>query len=167
MLRIDRDGMVNDPRVRRRRFTTLERGEMPLVNGIVVHQTGGATAQSTFNSYQQSNFGAHFLVDKDGAVYQTASLFKRTNHVGLLRSRCLARHSCTPAELKALQKAGPRDRNRIEQRKDFPDRFPANRDSIGIELVGEYNRNPDFGKVPGADEYVYVSVTAAQNTVLR
>jgi len=167
MLRIDRDGMVLDPRVRARRFGTLERGAMEVVNGIIVHQTGGATAQSTFNSYQKSLFGAHFLVDKDGTVYQTASLYKRTNHVGLLRSRCLARHSCAPAELKALHKAAPRTENRIEQRKSFPDRFPANRDSIGIELVGEYKPNPDFGKVRGADEFVYVPVTVDQNSTLR
>ena len=65
MLRIDQDGMVLDARVRLRRFGTLERGPMVVVNGIIVHQTGGATAQSTFNSYQKSLFGAHFLVDKD------------------------------------------------------------------------------------------------------
>ena len=167
MLQIDKDGMVHNALVRWRRFPTLERGPMPVVNGIVVHQTGGATAQSTFNSYQQSVHGAHFLIDKDGTVYQTASLHSRTNHVGLLRSRCLARHNCKPADLKALQKTGPRGGNRLEQRKAFPDRFPANRDSIGIELVGEYNPNPEFGKVRGADEYVYVSVTDAQNASLR
>lgn len=167
MFRIDKDGMVHSALVRLHRFKKLERGTMPVVNGIIVHQTGGATAQSTFNSYRQSIHGAHFLIDKDGVVYQTASLHSRTNHVGLLRSRCLARHSCKPADLKALQKAGPRGENRREQTKSFPDRFPANRDSIGIELVGEYNPNPDFGKVPGADEYVYVSVTEAQNASLR
>ena len=167
MLRIDKDGMVRNALVRLRRFSSLERAPMPVVNGVIVHQTGAATAQSTFNSYQQGNHGAHFLIDKDGAIYQTASLFRRTNHVGLLRSRCLARHSCKPASLKALEKAGPREQNRQEQRKDFPDRFPANGDSIGIELVGEYDPNPESGKVRGADEYVYVPVTDAQNASLR
>jgi len=167
MLQVDKDGMVHNVLVRRRRFVSLERGPMPVVNGIVVHQTGGATAQSTFNSYQQSAYGAHFLIGKDGTIHQTASLYRRTNHVGLLRSRCLARHTCKPADLTALKKAGPRGENRREQRKAFPDRFPANRDSIGIELVGEYNPNPEFGKVRGADEYVYVSVTDAQNASLR
>jgi len=36
-----------------------------------------------------------------------------------------------------------------------------------VELVGEYNRNPDFGKVRGADEFVYVAVTDEQNGALR
>ncbi|MGY0556606.1 MULTISPECIES: peptidoglycan recognition protein family protein [unclassified Lysobacter] len=167
MFRIDKDGVVRSALVEARRFTALERGDMPVVNGIVVHQTGGSTAQSTFNSYRNSNIGAHFLIEKDGKIYQTASLYKRANHVGLLRSRCLERHVCAPAELKRLQSATLRTRSTMEYGKAFPDRFPSNRDSIGIELVGEYNRNPDFGKVRGADEFLYVPVTDEQNAALR
>jgi len=138
MFRIDKDGMVRSALIEVRRYTSLERGDMPVVNGIVVHQTGGSTAQSTFNSYANSTVGAHFLIDKDGAIYQTASLYKRVNHVGLLRSRCLERHNCQPAELKRLRAATLRQRSTMEHGKAFPDRFPSNRDSIGIELVGEY-----------------------------
>lgn len=167
MFRIDGDGMVRSALIEARRYTSLERGDMPVVNGIVVHQTGGSTAQSTFNSYANSTVGAHFLVDKDGAIYQTASLYKRANHVGLLRSRCLERHNCQPADLKRLQAATLRQRSTMEHGKAFPDRFPSNRDSIGIELVGEYNRNPEFGTVRGADEYLYVPVTDEQNGALR
>lgn len=167
MFRIDKDGMVRSALVEARRFIALERGDMPVVNGIVVHQTGGSTAQSTFNSYRSSTIGAHFLIEKNGAVYQTASLHKRANHIGLLRSRCLERHACAPAELKRLQSVTLRKRSTMEHAKQFPDRFPSNRDSIGIELVGEYDRNPDFGKVRGADEFLYVPVTDEQNAALR
>ena len=167
MFRIDKDGMIRSLRVEARRFPSLERGDMPVVNGIVVHQTGASTAQSTFNSYRDSAIGAHFLIEKDGRVYQTASLYKRANHVGLLRSRCLERHACAPAELKRLQGTSLRTRSRMEHAKAFPDRFPSNRDSIGIELVGEYTRNPDFGTVRGADEFLYVAVTDQQNAALR
>lgn len=167
MFRIDADGMVRNALVERRRFKSLERGEMALVNGIIVHQTGGATAGSTFNSYQSSSVGAHFLIDKDGKVFQTASLYQRTHHVGLLRSRCLERQLCEPTELKRLQAASLRQRSVLEQAKDFPARFPSNRDSIGIKLVGEYNRNPEFGKARGADEFLYVQVTDEQNAALR
>ena len=167
MFRIDKDGMIRSVRVEARRFPSLERGDMPVVNGIVVHQTGGSTAQSTFNSYRDSAIGAHFLIEKDGRVYQTASLYKRANHVGLLRSRCLELHACAPAELKRLQGTSLRTRSRMEHAKAFPDRFPSNRDSIGIELVGEYTRNPDFGTVRGADEFLYVAVTDQQNAALR
>lgn len=167
MFRIDTDGMVHSALVEARRFTSLERGEMPVVNGIVVHQTGASTAQSTFYSYRNVTIGAHFLVDKDGKIYQTASLYQRANHVGLLRSRCLERHTCAPTDLKRLQIATLRQRSTMEHRKAFPERFPSNSDSIGIELVGEYNRNPDFGKVRGADEFLYVPVTDDQNGALR
>lgn len=167
MFRIDKDGMVRSPLVEARRFASLERGDMPVVNGIVVHQTGGSTARSTFNSYRNSTIGAHFLIDKDGKVYQTASLYKRANHVGLLRSRCLERHACAPAELKRLQSATLRKRSTMEYAKAFPERFPSNRDSIGIELVGEYHRNPDFGEIRGADEFLYVPVSDEQNAALR
>jgi len=167
MFRINKDGMVRSAQIEAHRYTSLERGDMPVVNGIVVHQTGGSTAQSTFNSYSNTTVGAHFLIDKDGAIYQTASLYKRANHVGLLRSRCLERHNCQPADLKRLQTATLRQRSTMEHGKAFPDRFPSNRDSIGIELVGEYNRNPDFGTVRGADEYLYVPVTDEQNAALR
>ena len=167
MFQLDKNGMVVGALVEARRFTSLERGDMPVVNGIVVHQTGGSTAQSTFNSYASSTVGAHFLIEKDGKIYQTASLYKRTNHVGLLRSRCLESHSCQPAELKRLQAASLRQRSTAEHGKDFPERFPSNRDSIGIELVGEYERNPEFGKVRGADEFLYVAVSDKQNAALR
>ena len=66
-----------------------------------------------------------------------------------------------------MRAATLRQRSTMEHGKAFPDRFPSNRDSIGIELVGEYNRNPDFGTVRGADEYLYVPVTDEQNAALR
>lgn len=43
MFRIDRDGMIRSALIEPRRYTSLERGDMPVVNGIVVHQTGGST----------------------------------------------------------------------------------------------------------------------------
>ena len=41
MLALDKDGMVQDPRVRAARQATIERGDMAKVSGIIVHQTGG------------------------------------------------------------------------------------------------------------------------------
>src|ERR1035437_8490823 len=50
---------------------------------------GGANAQSALSSYNNpSANGTHFLIDKDGTIYQTASVFQQTWHVGKLRSRC-------------------------------------------------------------------------------
>jgi hypothetical protein len=70
---------------------------MPHIQGIIVHQTGSPTARSTLNSDGPRANGAHFLIDKDGTIYQTASLLKQTAHVGRLRARCIARSICLRA----------------------------------------------------------------------
>lgn len=51
-MQIDQDGMVRDARVRIARSTTIERGPMRQVRGIVVHQTDSATASATLNGYR-------------------------------------------------------------------------------------------------------------------
>jgi N-acetyl-anhydromuramyl-L-alanine amidase AmpD len=57
---------------------------MTHVQGIIVHQTGSPTARSTLNGYGVARAnGAHFLIDKDGTIYQTASVLKQTAHVGM------------------------------------------------------------------------------------
>ncbi|WP_439889533.1 peptidoglycan recognition protein family protein [Ralstonia sp. 25C] len=164
MLFISEHGIVDDERIKVRIFPNIERSRMSKVNGIVVHQTDSSTANSTFNSYQGKGAnGAHFLIDKDGTVYQTASLYRRTNHVGKMQSRCLVTKKCTPAEIKSAFSASrnPSALTRHEMQKDFPARFPSNNDSIGIELVG-LAIEPAPGK-----EKVYESVTDKQNASLR
>ena len=53
----------------------IERMEMPKVNGLIIHQTQSPSVNSTLNSYAQDKAnGTHFLIDKDGTIYQTASL---------------------------------------------------------------------------------------------
>jgi len=167
MLFIDKNGIVDAERIKIKRFPGIERGLMAKVNGIVVHQTYSPTAESTFNSYRdQGANGAHFLIEKDGTIYQTASLLKRTNHVGLLKSRCIATHACSPTELKiASSMRGTQRLSDHEHKKPWPQRYPANYDAIGIELVGmAYPKN-----IPGKENpaLVYENVTAAQNFSLH
>jgi len=70
---------IDAERIILKTFKNIEHGQMDAVNGIVVHQTDSTTANSTFNSYQTKGAtGAHFLIDKDGTIYQTASLLKVT-----------------------------------------------------------------------------------------
>ena len=129
-----------------------------------MHQTGGSTAESSLASYKNKGAnGAHFLIDKDGAIYQTASVYKQTWHVGKLKSRCMMELKCSPAETKLNKTYSPTDENTREQKKSSPDRFPSNRDSLGIELVGEAVANDP--KKP-ADK-TYVKVTDAQNKSLK
>lgn len=158
MLVVNDQGEIINTRVTLKLYTQLHRARMTAVHGIIVHQTGGSTAQSTFNGYVSQTAGAHFLIDKDGTIYQTASVHYATNHVGKLRARCIAEMKCTPAEVTLYGKAGPTVRNRAEMQKEVPDRYPSNGDSLGIELVGEATG-------PTGQE-VYVTVPAAQNEAL-
>lgn len=156
MLKIETSGMVYNSKIEKRRFPVIEKGEMKFVSGIIVHQTGASTAQSTFNSYSQhfAN-GAHFLIDKDGKIYQTASIYRQTWHVGKLKARCLLENKCSPAEKVALAKFNPSAEHQREIKKSVPHRFPSNQDSIGIEMVGETTSGGG-----------YVDITAQQNSSL-
>ena len=132
-----------------------------------MHQTGADTAQHTFNSYVSSSHGAHFLIDKNGQIFQTALLNQKTHHVGKIRSRCIETQLCSKSELsvanavllKKGQSYGVRVKNLHdhEKVKSYPDRYPTNNDSIGIELVGKYD----------VRRQIYESVNAKQNASLK
>lgn len=165
---IDEDGYIYDDRIERKIFKTIEREDLGRVNGIVVHQTDSSSAQSTFSSYgNKAANGAHFLIDKDGKVYQTASLFKATWHVGLMQSKCFLKKACQPTEVRLMalhtkrfwERKISKEISDIERQKNFPDRYPNNTDSIGIEIVGKATG-------PKGDE-VYETVTDKQNESLK
>ena len=154
----------------------IEHGSMDTVNGIIVHQTDSSTAESSLNSYLKTGAnGAHFLIDKDGTIYQTASLKKKTRHVGRLKAKCFETHTCSAAEVKI----GPNQHakiHKIEMTKSAADRFPSNEDSIGIELVGKCILDPKYIKkdmsaaqkeMLRAEKGVFETVTPAQNASLR
>lgn len=163
MSQLNADGMLESPRIQARRFLSIEHGDLDAARAIVVHQTDSSSAQSTFNAYLAGGNGAHFLIDKDGTLYQTASLLKRCYHVGrLIKSRCLelTPTTCGDANLAKTRALGwsarIREIDHIERAKAYPDRFPVNSDSIGIELVGRH-----------IDDNTYEAVTVEQNTALR
>jgi N-acetyl-anhydromuramyl-L-alanine amidase AmpD len=116
-----------------------------------VHQTESPSAEATFNSYRQGNDGAHFLIEKDGTIYQTARVDRKTWHVGKLNERCVLELTCKPATW------NPHATHLQEMQKSWPKRFPSNDDSIGIELVGEIVKATK----------VYVVVTEQQNNSLK
>ena len=161
-----KDGKLIDPRVTLKISATIERGALTKVNAIVIHQTGAPTAESTLASYRGKANGAHFLIDKDGTIYQTARVTQKTYHVGKIKSRCLETHLCTKEETTAakdiLFAKGKGYCTRVEElatherKKEYPKRYPTNSDSIGIELVGETNAQ-------GA----YVTPTAMQTGALK
>lgn len=163
MLFINKNGLVDAERIIVRRFSTIERGKLDKVNGIIVHQTGGSTAESSFNSYKNTGAnGAHFLIDKDGTIYQTASVFKITYHVGNIRSRCYMEKKCKPSEISKIKPLLNKYKqlSRLEQKKPYPERYPANFDSLGIEIVGK--------PVSGEDQdAIYEKINDAQNSSLK
>ncbi len=171
MLHVDELGHVDAERIIVKIFSKIQHGRMDKVNGIVVHQTDSPTASSTFNSYQNANAnGAHFLIDKDGTIYQTASLYKVTWHVGRMQSRCLLTKKCNAAEFKTMAALEKSSRyslnvNQREKQKSFPDRFPNNTDSIGIEIVGESKETKFPNKYNEKD--VYEPVTTQQTEALK
>ncbi|WP_217424478.1 peptidoglycan recognition protein family protein [Nitrogeniibacter mangrovi] len=162
MLIIDQTGKAVHSNIKQAISVAIQRRPMTHVRGIIVHQTDSPSAQSTLNSYKNGRSGAHFLIAKDGTIYQTASLLNQTWHVGRLRARCLVKMTCSPVELKLLRQFDPKAEHRREMSKHVPDRYPSNEDSIGIELVGEaLPRNaPD-------DQRVYEAVTARQAKSLK
>ena len=165
MLSIDKSGHVVDARVKRAISPHIERGPLTRVRGLIVHQTGGTTAKSSLGSYAKPKAnGAHFLIDRDGKIYQTASLFKQTWHVGTLRARCIAEYRCNSVELKSLARFDPRAEHRNEMAKSIPDRYPANEDSLGIEIVGAVVTQK--GASP-AEKGVFESVNEKQNASLK
>jgi N-acetyl-anhydromuramyl-L-alanine amidase AmpD len=125
---------------------------MAAVNGIIVHQTGGATAQSAFNAYLAGATGAHLLIDVDGTIYQTARLDQVTWHVGKLQARCVAEFKCAKPK-----KWDPSGVHKAEMAKPWPSRYPSNNDSIGIEIVGGFNSKIN----------AYDTVNERQNTSLK
>lgn len=176
-LQINPAGVVTHPRIRNARSALIERGALSSVSGIVVHQTDSSSAAATLNSYKNAGAnGAHFLIDLDGTIYQTASVYQRANHVGKLKARCIADLSCTaasyPAKLSDAQAV-----NKVELSKARPLRYPTNSESIGIELVGRA-KLPDGFVVPAhaktwsADRVrgefgVYPTPTPLQNQSLK
>ncbi|MGK6328908.1 N-acetylmuramoyl-L-alanine amidase [Erwinia sp. DT-104] len=163
MLFVNKNGLVDAERIIVRRFSTIERGKLDKVNGIIVHQTGGSTAESSFNSYKNTGAnGAHFLIDKDGTIYQTALVFKITYHVGNIRSRCYMKKKCKPSEISTIKPLLNKYKqlSRLEQKKPYPERYPANFDSLGIEIVGK----PFSGEDQDA---IYEKINDAQNSSLK
>lgn len=165
MLHVNSKGYVLSARIHPAARPLIERGVLQRIRGMIVHQTGGASGASSLNSYTMKDAnGAHFLIDKDGTIYQTASLFRQTWHVGRLRARCLAEYHCSPTELQALKRFSPKAEHRMEIAKDVPQRYPSNEDSVGIEIVGAAAAGK--GQNP-AEQGIYEMVNAQQNASLR
>src|SRR5256885_6354394 len=92
-----------DKSVEVKTYPPKEHGALLAVPSIVLHRTDSSTAASVLNAYKSGQkTGAHFLIEKDGKIYQTASLEKICWHVGILQPRCVNESTCDPTELKNI-----------------------------------------------------------------
>lgn len=163
-----KNGKLVSSRVTDKVVSTIEKGPLVKVDALVVHQSGGPTAESSLQSYRAGRAGAHFLIDKDGTIYQTARVDRKCWHVGNIRSRCSELKTCTPEELAQIKsilfKKGEaystriKDLHRHESDKPYPERYPNNDDALGIELVGNFSAGSGTG---------YETVTEPQNLSLQ
>ena len=138
---VDEQGYVQNAGFVFKPIRALEHGALQGPRAIVLHRTVSSTARSSLNAFARG-IGTHFLVDKDGTIYQTASLIQKTYHVGPIRSRCFEEGTCDAAEQSAVEslarRQAYREMHNREKAKPYPDRFPMNEDSVGIEVVAMY-----------------------------
>lgn len=148
---VDDEGFVINPRVEVMSLPSYGRKGTPNifnknnpVKAIVLHRTDGETGESAYNTANSSdNQGGHFTIEgdkakeqislsgEDGAIYQFASLKKAVNHVGSIRKRPALNTPKLKWRLATLSSLAE------ESKKNYPERFPYNGDSIGIEVVGK------------------------------
>ena len=90
------------------------------------------------------------MIGKDGTITQTARLGQWTYHVGPnIKSMCKETRSCGAQELSAAQKVrGIENLTKHELQKSYPNRYPTSQESIGIEVVSEYEKSSDSYAAP-------------------
>lgn len=152
-------GLIVDKNVEVKLYPGIEHGALQAVTSVVLHRTNTPTGTSVLNAYKAGQkTGAHFLIEKDGTTYQTARLDQVCWHVGIMQPRCVNESSCDPTELKNInallhQKGLSFSKRAInvsdnEKPKAYPLRYPANSDSIGIEVVGSFLPGTQSFEVP-------------------
>lgn len=143
------DGVIKSTGIITDIYSQIEKGVMKQVNAIVLHQSGSSNSESVYASYKSGQNGAHFLIEKNGSIVQTARINRKCWHVGAIRSKCYELKNCSIQGLNEVQavlfKQGQsyalrvKKLNQLEATKAYPDRYPTNDDSIGIEIVGAFD----------------------------
>lgn len=148
---IGQDGFLTDPGITRTAVARIEHGAMAQVDAIVLHRTASSTAAGTLETWRTraARTGAHFLIDTDGTIHQTVSVDRQAWHVGAIRSRGEVEGTITPGDQREIDAArgtvaewrgtAVRAVSRVESARPYPERYPVNGDSVGIEVVGRYD----------------------------
>jgi hypothetical protein len=172
LLQFSANGFAVDRRIEPA-VTGLEKSPIRGYKGIIVHQTGDSAVVPVANVIKYwartKGSGTHFIIDRNGTVYQTASIKFQCWHVGKLRPRCKLPADQDPARPSPAPSCpypyyGPsmtsaqRDAiSSAEAARSVPARFPSNSDSIGIEVMAA-------APPPG---HKYEAASAAQNLSLK
>lgn len=131
----------------------LEKGRIDGPKAIVLHRTDSTTADGTMQAFERG-VGTHFLVGKDGTVFQAASLTRKTAHVGKIRSRCHIEGVCSLEETLLITGWGwaPARIHNHEKAKNYPQRYPMNEDSVGIETVAKFDQATEQWEAPTTEQ---------------
>lgn len=153
---VDAKGYVQNAGFVFKPIAALEKGAISGPKAVVLHRTDSRAIASPLKSFERG-IGTHFIVDKDGTIYQTASLLNKTFHVGKIKSKCFANGSCPIDEMKMLKSWGWAHERVYdhEKIKAYPVRYPMNEDSVGIETVSDH------------DGKSWETATSAQSTSIR
>ncbi len=152
------NGWFTDSKIKSQKVTEADKGAITPV-AIVLHRTENNSTSGTVSGFK-SGIAAHFVVGKDGEIIQTVGTNRKAQHVGKIRSRCEQEKSCSVDDAKAIKKIWDGKTSygdRVEKvhnhelGKSYPDRYPYNGDSIGIEVVGAYTESSKtWDAVPAA-----------------
>lgn len=158
MLYVNKCGWTNSPSIIKAHKAAIEHEPIGPIIAIVLHRTGTPNSSSVLNAWNTQKEGTHFLISEDGKIYQTASLIKQCWHVGKIYSRCRLTGSCSEKDAHAIESIlqkknlnwGKKFRlvTRHELNKSYPDRFPHNHDSLGIEVVGVISKEEEIYTIP-------------------
>ena len=139
-----KEPILDGTNIKSQLIAKIGNGKLNVINAIILHRTVSYTTKSVFNTWLGKNVyrvGAHFVIDKDGTIYQCLSIYTKAHHVGRIRSKALETNNFqNDVDKKSVcdKKNNISDLSNYEFTKEYPLRFPGNMDSIGIEVVSMY-----------------------------
>ena len=81
------DGFIINDRVTKNKIESCNGKSMPeIVKIIVLHRTAGGKASGTLNWMSTQGYGAHFVNDYDGTIFQAIGLDKKGSHIGVAQN---------------------------------------------------------------------------------
>jgi N-acetyl-anhydromuramyl-L-alanine amidase AmpD len=96
---VNGEGYIENAGVKRNDISELNQGKIEKINAIVLHRTNSSTKESALSSFK-SGIGTHFLIDKNGDIYQTAGLSTYVYQIGFIQARCENDKACTSMDKK-------------------------------------------------------------------